>query len=352
MTDMLRLVMETVPASVCPVCAAQGSVLYRDLPDRLFGATGVWSFRSCTDTCGVLWLDPIPHDLQKSYESYHTHLGPAPVQNQRTNNFLRTIYRPIKNGHLRARLGYHQGVGPSWWRLFAPLAFLHPAGIDAIRGDAMFLTAPSAGAHLLEIGCGTGVILEKMQNRGWNVTGIEFDPACARQTRMRGLKCYDRDLRELALTNDSFDAIYMGHVIEHLYDPRSLLIECHRILKAGGRLVMVTPNSQGWGHKHYRKDWRGLEAPRHLQLFSPQSLRRLAEESGFGGCQTYTTNRSAWYSLGMSAALRNVPKNATHDAAMLSMVSVRGLVYELFGRLLCLVQRDAGEEIILSAQKR
>jgi 2-polyprenyl-3-methyl-5-hydroxy-6-metoxy-1,4-benzoquinol methylase len=343
--------METVPAPLCPVCGAAGSVRYRDLPDRLFGTTGIWSFKSCTRECGVLWLDPIPRDLRKSYEFYHTHLGPRPPERRSAGQFLRAIYKPIKNGYLRARLGYCEGAGPSWWRLFAPLAFLHPAGVAAIAGDAMFLRAPSPGGRLLEIGSGNGVMLEKMRSRGWDVTGIEFDPACVAQTATRGLTCYGRDLRELALPSDSFDAIYMGHVIEHLYDPRSLLIECHRILKPGGELVIVTPNAGGWGHQHYQQDWRGLEAPRHLQLFSPESLRRLMKETGFPNCRVRTTNRSAWYALGMSAAMRSARRqNASHDAALLSMISGRALAFQIFGRLLCLFRPGSGEEIVLSGR--
>src|SRR5205085_11992540 len=113
-------------------------------------------------------------------------------------------------------------VGPRWLRILAPLAFLHPAGTDAIAGDAMFLHAPSPGERLLEIGSGNGAMLKKMRKRGWDVTGIEFDPACVAQAQARGLNCYGRDLRELALPAESFDAIYMGHVIEHLQDPKSL----------------------------------------------------------------------------------------------------------------------------------
>ena len=344
--------METVSVPACPVCGAAGSVLYRDLPDRLFGTTGLWSFRACPEACGLLWLDPIPRDLRKSYEFYHTHLEPRPAERRSAGQLLRAIYKPIKNGYFQGRFGYRQGVGPSWWRLLAPLAFMHPAGIDAIAGDAMFLHAPSPGARLLEIGSGNGSMLQKMQARGWEVAGIEFDPACVAQTQALGLQCYDRDLRELDLPSESFDAIYMGHVIEHLYDPRTLLLECRRILKPGGQMVIVTPNSQGWGHRHYGKHWRGLEAPRHLQIFSPGSLRRIVHESGFTRYGLHTTNRSAWYALGMSAAMRNARRrNASHDAAMLSMISARGLAYEIFGRLLRLVQPAAGEEIILCARK-
>jgi 2-polyprenyl-3-methyl-5-hydroxy-6-metoxy-1,4-benzoquinol methylase len=270
----------------------------------------------------------------------------------RFGEVLRAIYKPIKGGYLRARFGYREGVGPSWWRLLVPLAFLHPAGSDAVAGDAMFLPAPTKDARLLEIGCGHGDLLGKMQERGWHVEGVEFDPDCAARVEARGLKCYARDLRELGLPAEIFDAIFMGHVIEHLYDPGALLKECWRVLKPGGHLVMVTPNSQSWGHKRYQRHWRGLEAPRHLQIFSPRSLLRLTEESGFARCRVRTTNRSAWYALGMSASVRNAhQKDSSHDAAMLTMVSWRAMRYEIFGRLLNFFQRDAGEEIILSARK-
>src|SRR5689334_19227225 len=52
--------METVPVPNCPVCSVKGSVLYRDLPDRLFRTEGLWTYKSCTEACGTLWIDPIP----------------------------------------------------------------------------------------------------------------------------------------------------------------------------------------------------------------------------------------------------------------------------------------------------
>ena len=344
--------METVAVPVCPVCGSPGTTRYRGLRDRLFRTEGLWTYRSCTHDCGTLWLDPIPRDLRKSYEFYHTHLEPRLPEKQSASEFLRALYRPIKNGYLQARLGYRQNIGPSWWQVLAPLAFLHPAGTDAIAGDAMFLQAPPSGnGRLLEIGSGDGRMLEKMQNRGWDVTGIEFDPECVVRARARGLTCYGQDVRELTLTENSFDAIYMGHVVEHLHDARSLFIECHRILRPGGRLVIVTPNAAGWGHRHYGKDWRGLETPRHLQLFSPQGLRQLLEETGYRVEPVRTTNRSAWYALGMSAAMRSARRNASHDSAMFSMISLRALAFQTLGRFLHFVRPKLGEEIIVLAYK-
>ena len=71
---------------------------------------------------------------------------------------------------------------------------------------------------------------------------------------------------------DSFDAVIMSHVIEHVPQPRELLAECARLLKLGGRLVMLTPNAESFGLDYYGRCWRGLEPPRHLQIFSQPAL--------------------------------------------------------------------------------
>ncbi|MFL6515223.1 MAG: class I SAM-dependent methyltransferase [Chthoniobacterales bacterium] len=343
--------METIPVPSCPVCGATGTLLYRGLRDALFGTQGLWTYRSCSTPCGTVWLDPIPRDLTRSYEFYHTHLDPPAPERRSAAQLLRALYRPIKHGYLQAQYGYRHNVGPKWWRILAPLAFLHPAGVDAIAGDAMFLAARGKGARLLEIGSGSGALLEKMRTQGWVVAGIEFDPACVAKAQAQGLTCYGSDVRDLGLTDKSFDAIYMGHVMEHLKEPRTLLLECHRLLASGGELVIVTPNAGGWGHRHYKRFWRGLETPRHLQLFTPRGLQQLTASTGFEVTQMRTTNRSAWYALGMSAAMRNVGKKATHNATMLSMISVRALVFEIFGRLLVLFRPELGEEIVLTARK-
>ena len=70
------------------------------------------------------------------------------------------------------------------------------------------------------------------------------------------------------------------HVIEHVPDPLGTRTECRRLLRPGGRLVLTTPNALGMGHRRFGRDWRGLETPRHLQVFTPGALRALVDRSG------------------------------------------------------------------------
>jgi SAM-dependent methyltransferase len=78
-----------------------------------------------------------------------------------------------------------------------------------------------------------------------------------------------------------YDAVVMAHVIEHVPDPTALVAEAHRVLQPGGRLVSVTPNARSAGHRAFGRAWRGLEPPRHLHVFTPESLRTVAVRGGF-----------------------------------------------------------------------
>ncbi len=100
--------------------------------------------------------------------------------------------------------------------------------------------------------------------------------------RQGGLDVRQGGIELLDGESESFDAITMNHVLEHLHDPTRVLRACHRLLKDGGQLWLSTPNIDSYGHRIFGKDWRGLEAPRHLVLFGPDSLNRALRDAGFG----------------------------------------------------------------------
>jgi 2-polyprenyl-3-methyl-5-hydroxy-6-metoxy-1,4-benzoquinol methylase len=107
------------------------------------------------------------------------------------------------------------------------------------------------------------------------------------------LNVFQGTLEEAEFPDEHFDTITMNHVIEHVPDPIKVLEECRRELKPGGRLVVVTPNIKCLGHYIFRENWRGLEVPRHLFLFSLPSLRACAEAAGLEASELRTTARRA-----------------------------------------------------------
>jgi SAM-dependent methyltransferase len=104
-------------------------------------------------------------------------------------------------------------------------------------------------SSLLDIGCGRGTLIEALRERAPDVsyTGLELSEESAQIATAKGIDVMRRDLAEpLPFPDESFDVVTFGEVIEHLFDPDSVLDEIHRILKPGGRLIVTTPNLACW----------------------------------------------------------------------------------------------------------
>jgi 2-polyprenyl-3-methyl-5-hydroxy-6-metoxy-1,4-benzoquinol methylase len=333
---------------LCPVCASDGPVLYQGLSDWLYGVPGLWSMRRCGDArCGTLWLDPAPAgaDLAKTYRDYYTHRPSASSAGLR-----RALHAAVFNAYLRHRMGYVKGVGPAALSLLSPLAHAHPAGTSIVHAEAMYLPAPAPGATLLDVGCGNGDRTMRMRQLGWDAKGLDVDPEAVRAARLRGLDARLGDLRDQDYPPESFDAIHMSHVIEHVFDPVGLMKACHDALKPAGELVAVTPNADSWSHARYREDWRGLEPPRHLQVFGWTSLSLAARSAGFHKVCLRSDVKGTPYFVGMSKAIRGARLGHTKRATYQRRVTDR--IAQLIRRLSLIRNPRGGEEIVLRAKKR
>ena len=342
-TDSIR----TRPCPNCYLCGRQGELLYENLTDRLFDAPGRWNLRRCPNPkCGMVWLDPRPveEDLIKAYRKYYTHEADIlPV-----DNLARRLYSRIQMGYVRTKYDYRQDGHNRWDQLFALFAYLHPVKRANFDFSVFCLQSKPYG-RLLELGCGNGAMLKSMKELGWHVEGVDFDPAAVGQARERGITVHLGTLADQKFPDETFDAITASHFIEHLSDPLGELQECRRLLKPGGLLVLLTPNAGSWGHRIYQADWRGLEPPRHLHIFTPSSLARICRQAGFnpGFC------RSTVRGSGMLLASRLLRRATKVDTTRIPSWTHR-LVDEI--RSLAhwagsFVDSAAGEEVLLISRK-
>jgi 2-polyprenyl-3-methyl-5-hydroxy-6-metoxy-1,4-benzoquinol methylase len=266
----------TRPCPACYLCGTAGTLLYENLNDRLFGAPGSWNFKQCPNSsCGLIWMDPMPveSDVGKAYENYYTH-APHPEGAE-------------QSGIARAKAAL-TWVYESAWRFT-------PVYAERRELELMYLDGVPPG-RVLEIGCGGGEGLAKLRARGWQVQGQDVDENAADHARKtHGVPVYCGLLDQAGFPDHEFDAVVMNHVIEHVHDPISLLKESKRVLKPGGYLVSVTPNTKGWGHARFGSNWIGIDRPRHLFLFSRNTLEQMARTCGFQEVETWTTAaRSVW----------------------------------------------------------
>lgn len=338
----------TQPAPKCFVCGTEGESLYAGMHDRSFGAPGEWGLRRCPlPACRLIWLDPqpIPEDVGKAYQTYYTHSQPAPGA-----SLIRDSVYAVWNSYLRVRLGYRHGTGPTWRMILAPLALLHPGGIDELDSAAMYLRAPTSRAKVLDVGCGSGTLLARMKSLGWDAEGVEIDPGGVAAARARGVTVHQGQLADAQFPDSHFDAIHSAHVIEHLYDPVALLRECFRIVKPGGKLVIITPNTASWGHRKFGRAWLNLDPPRHLILFNARTLQVAAEKQGFMIERLDSTVRSAWV---YGALSRRIYRTGRGEMSQLGrpINLIHGILFQLGERARRWFNREAGDELLLIARK-
>lgn len=126
--------------------------------------------------------------------------------------------------------------------------------------------------RMLEIGCANGNFLA---NDPKNIIGVDINMNLLKVAREHDFNVLCTDVENgLTFKDESFDAIYAAHIIEHLKDPIYFLTECYRILKPTGLLLIVTPNFST-AFKIFYDD------PTHVFPLTKESLKKCALEAGF-----------------------------------------------------------------------
>lgn len=341
-----------VPA--CCACGAAGEPLYQGLRDRLSSVPGDWSLVKCSDEkCAMLWLNPMPEisEIGKLYPSdYYTHvqLGDAFHEPKVSSSALRRVYDPMKAGYLSLRYGYGS-PGPSA-KALGLLLYLHPHQRAKVDGSVMRMSGKDRKGRLLDVGCGGGGTMARLKQLGWKVEGIDVDPVAVDGARSLGLEVRLGTLEDRGYPENYFDAITMGHVIEHVTDPLSVLSHCFRILKPGGILSLATPNVESWGHRRFGFSWFALEPPRHLYLFTTASLTRLVREAGFRHVNSLTTIRGVNLIFITSNHIR-LTGRFERSLGGLDLWPLRPTFTDLVEFGLRRVNPKAGEEIAMIATK-
>ncbi|SRR6266481_1974719 len=119
---------------------------------------------------------------------------------------------------------------------------------DVVREiQARFVPFFLKSAPVLDIGCGRGVFLELLAKAGVEAVGIDHSEESIAACRQKGLTAHLEDARAYLQSNAGrFGGVFCSHVIEHMSydDAMNLLALCHRALRLGGSLLLITPNPE------------------------------------------------------------------------------------------------------------
>jgi len=232
------------------MCGRATDSVLLEAPDPLppAGAGLMFAVVRC-EYCGLLYTNPRPdaRSISRFYPvDYHPHRRPAKMRHSRSVRPLlgRLLGRPCSE-----RRGALPWAGPG---------------------------------RLLDFGCGAGSFLKTMADQGWQVTGLDANVGAVREVQeQHGLTALVGSLPHPDLPPGSFDVVTMWHSLEHVHRPLAILREVYRLLVPGGKLIVATPNIQSLPFYLFRRDWFGLDLPRHLTHFTPSTLTAMLQTAGF-----------------------------------------------------------------------
>jgi len=205
---------------------------------------------------------------------------------------------------------------------------------------------PARSARLLELGCGSGNMLEMLSEFG-EAIGMEADPVMVAAARAAGL-----DVRRGALPHDLpvpdgwADAVLLLDVLEHLDDEAGALATARRALGPDGALVVTVPA--------YAWLWSGHDvALGHRRRYSAARLRRVVADAGFRVARVTYFSTLLFPALLLIRAAKRVMGDASHDLRpaghALSVVLERGFALER--HLVPRVRLPYGSSLLLVARR-
>jgi SAM-dependent methyltransferase len=156
--------------------------------------------------------------------------------------------------------------------------------LEARRLLACCRTLPP-DARIVDVGCGDGFHLELLRSfgsSGWRLEGVDASERAVNAGRARGFVMHHGTAQEVSLAPESFDLALLIATIEHVDDPPAVLKAVHRWLRPGGRVLVVTDNTDTLSFRlSAGRHWGGYHFPRHWNLFDKRSLGMLASHAGF-----------------------------------------------------------------------
>ncbi len=313
--------MTSISPNHCAVCHAVLRTGLDGVFDTRFGIDRTCSIAHC-DTCGAEYTQPVPspEELKQLYETYYNFGGEKGTRYTK----LRELF-----------------LFSTFYRIFLSL-----------DGDVSFHARRGSG-RLLDIGCNEGRGLTLYRHNGFSADGLELNEAAATAARARGHRVFTNALDSFQPA-DPYDIAVLSNVLEHSLSPSDMLRDAHRILKPDGQIWISCPNNRSWLRSMFGKYWINWHVPFHIIHFSPESLGKILQDSGFHTIVIRQETPALWAAHSVIArvfAKKGKPtRELRHPLLVIILIGLwRGILFPL----LWLGNRlGRGDCLVVTARKR
>src|SRR3989344_3283927 len=230
----------------CPICGNNSSYKFN---------INNYSLYAC-GKCGHQFFYPLPNETKQFYEDYSYFFdGQKTVKNIRRDEDL-------------------------------PQYKTYLDRIKRVRNLAEF-----ESFRLLDVGCGSGLFVRMCLSNHIHALGIDISYKGINVARSFGTHCFAQDFVADFDGKPHFDVITMFDLIEHVPNPAKFIHMAYSLLKSGGILFITTPRSDSIMCKIFKKKWHLYTPPRHLHLFSRNSLELLFVKNSFKDTKVFMTGQ-------------------------------------------------------------
>lgn len=220
----------------CPACGDSAVSRYFEARDRLHGVPGPFEVHRCANCGAGITVPIVPENELDAYypAQYYTHEAPKGIASKINRFYV--------------------------WR------------------RAQRIKLPPRPGRVLEIGPGDCTFLAYLKRHGWDVTGLDPDPAVVRIGQMSGIRMVHGTMMQAP--EDKFDLILAWHSLEHSVDPlRDLTLMIARLYDHGS-VVIGVPDFGSRFARYWQDAWHNLDVPRHRIHFTHSALDRITERAG------------------------------------------------------------------------
>jgi 2-polyprenyl-3-methyl-5-hydroxy-6-metoxy-1,4-benzoquinol methylase len=175
--------------------------------------------------------------------------------------------------------GYMKGNGTFGLDITNPVFQEYLRSVGMRRVDMIEKVSGKPGT-LLDVGCGSGELLEAARDRGWDVVGVEVVEESVEAARSRGLEIRHGLLQESGLPERHYDVVSAFHVLEHMSEGTEFLKLIARWVRPGGHLCIEVPNWRSFARRNSGDQWIHLRPLEHLGHYEPKTLAATLERAG------------------------------------------------------------------------